>query len=187
MIVTQERLHVISDNIHKMLNRGANQRIKKMFDRIHAADIALLFRTFSFHQRLKLISLISLPEKTAEVVSELDEEIKNELLTELPIDTMVEILSHMSSDDAADALGNLPEEISQKILALLPGEGKELEGLLQFDDETAGGLMSAEFFALEEKTTASEAINALQRAGDLEMAFYIYVINCVGNIFGVVA
>ena len=71
--------------------------------------------------------------------------------------------------------------------ALRPADAEGVEELLHFDPETAGGIMSTEYFALTSATTAKEAITALQNVEDVEMAFYIYTVNEHGRLVGVVS
>ena len=71
--------------------------------------------------------------------------------------------------------------------ALRPADAEGVEELLHFDPETAGGIMSTEYFSLSCDMTAKEAINALQSTEDIEMAFYVYTVNEHGHLVGVVS
>jgi magnesium transporter len=63
----------------------------------------------------------------------------------------------------------------------------EIEQLLQYEEDTAGGIMSTEFFSLTEETTVQEAIDALQHARDVEMVFYVYVTDLHNHLVGVLS
>jgi magnesium transporter len=94
----------------------------------------------------------------------------------------------MSVDDQANLISELPDELRAQIIeALTPDEAQELEEILHYERDSAGGIMSTDFFALPEHTTCAEAITALQGAEDVEMAFYIYVVNSHMNLCGVVS
>ena len=188
MIQRPNKIQIIHTTIHKLVRRGAFQRVSNMLLKYHAADIAEFFRNLRFQDRKICLDLVDDLNKRAEVVSELDEEIKIQLLESMTINTLVDLLSHMSSDDAADSLSCLPERITKSVLGKMEREdGKEVEDLMKFDEETAGGIMIPDFLALEENTTAKEAILKLQDAEKIEMVFYIYVINSYANLVGVLS
>jgi magnesium transporter len=93
----------------------------------------------------------------------------------------------MPTDDVADLLGRLPEEKAAAILKKMKIEGSnEVADLLNYEDDTAGGIMIPDFIALREDTTAAEAIESLQKEHqDVEMPFYLYVIDEYGKLVGV--
>ena len=70
---------------------------------------------------------------------------------------------HMTADDVEALLGRLPDEMSETILGKMENEGSEqVENLLNYEEDTAGGIMVPEFIALKEGTTAKEAMDSLQ-------------------------
>ena len=179
--------NILLDTYRKFIRRGAKRQISNMFLKTHTADTAVLFRHFSQKERIALFNEMS-AEYAAEVLRELDETLVVELLTQCDTKYIVEILKHVPSDDEADILGILPEEISDEILNLMKEEETNaLEELLKYDPSTAGGLMTTQYFALKEETTAKEAISALQESEDAEMAFYLYVIDDRNHLIGVVS
>ncbi|MCH7954433.1 MAG: magnesium transporter [Candidatus Marinimicrobia bacterium] len=180
-------LNILVDTYRKFIRRGAKRQISNMFLKTHTADTAVLFRHFSQKERIALFNEMS-AEYAAEVLRELDETLVVELLTQCDTKYIVEILKYLPSDDEADILGILPEELSDEILNLMKEEETNaLEELLKYDPSTAGGLMTTQYFALKEETTAKEAISALQESEDAEMAFYLYVIDDRNHLIGVVS
>jgi len=103
------------------------------------------------------------------------------------VEDIVRILESMPTDDVADIIGRLPEEKSQAILDKMKrAESQEVEDLLRYGDDTAGGIMVPDFIALREDVTAREAIESLQTEhSDVEMAFYLYVVDEYGKLVGV--
>jgi magnesium transporter len=93
----------------------------------------------------------------------------------------------MPTDDVADLIGRLPEDKSASILEKMKKEGsEEVEGLLRYEDDTAGGIMVPDFIALRENITSREAIESLQKEYmDVEMPFYLYVVDEYGKLVGV--
>jgi magnesium transporter len=93
----------------------------------------------------------------------------------------------MERDDAADLLRELPREQVDRILEHMgPGAG-EVEGLLGYREDTAGALMTPDYFALEEDLTAKEAIERIQQQGEAQASFYVYVIDKLGQLVGVLS
>ena len=93
----------------------------------------------------------------------------------------------MPADDAADLIGRLPEEKAGEILDRMQKDGsEEVESLLGYGEETAGGIMVPDFIALREETTAAEAIASLQKEhSEVEMPFYLYAVDSFGKLVGV--
>jgi magnesium transporter len=89
----------------------------------------------------------------------------------------------------SDLLEHLPQDVADELLKRMKAPDRsEVEDLARYDSATAGGIMSPRFFALHRDTTTSEAIEALHRAdADVEMAFYVYVVNEVDQLLGVVS
>ena len=121
-------------------------------------------------------------------LAELDEHLVLELLTGRDLSSLVPIVSAMNADDQADILALLDDGLREALIdALQPADAADVKDLLHYDPETAGGIMSTEYFSLLATTTAGEAISRLQASYDVEMAFYIYVINQPGHLVGVVS
>lgn len=182
------KVRMLVDTAHKLLRRGAVGNVAKLVAKSHAADIAILFRSLIPPERVTVFNMIRSRTQRAELVSELDAEIATQLLVDLGSEVAVKVLREMSSDDAADVLGALPPELAAQILERMHDEDQEaVEGLMRYAEDTAGGIMVPDFFALREDVTAEEAIDALRNAGDVEMAFYVYVINEFEQLVGVVS
>jgi magnesium transporter len=128
-------------------------------------------------------------EHEAMLFSELEEEILLKLIEDMPAEKIAEILEQMPTDDVADLIGKLSDERAKALLDLMTKEGsEEVEGLLGYDAETAGGIMVPDFIALKEDTTAREAIKGLQKEYvDVEMPFYLYVVDDHGHLVGVIS
>jgi magnesium transporter len=141
----------------------------------------------SLAQQHKLFDMITDVEQKGILFSELEEDIFQDLIEEMPIEAIVEVLESMPADDVADILGRLPEDRSQDILdKMKKAESEEVEDLLRYDDDTAGGIMVPDFIALKDDVTAREAIESLQKEhSDVEMAFYLYVVDEYGKLVGV--
>ena len=178
---------ILLESIKRLLRRDATSHLLKIVQKTHAADLALVFDSLSIHNQRRLFDLMDDVDIKGEVFSNLDEDTFLSLVGQMDLDDIVEILDLMPRDDVADLLGRLPVEKSDAILEKMKKEGsEEVEGLLHYEDDTAGGIMVPEFIALGEDTTAGEAIQSLQKEHlDVEMPFYLYVVDANGKLIGV--
>ena len=182
-----DRNRILVESIKRLLRRGATSHLSKIVNKTHAADLSLVFHSLSLAQQRKLFDLISDIEQKGVLFSELDEDTFQDLIEDMRVEDIVKILESMPTDDVADIIGRLPEEKSQAILdKMKKAESEEVEDLLRYEDDTAGGIMVPDFIALREDVTAKEAIESLQTEhSDVEMAFYLYVVDEYGKLVGV--
>ena len=182
---TDRRLLV--ETIKRLLRRGATSHLRKIVNKTHAADMSGVFHSLSLSHQKNLFNMIEDVEQKGALFSELDEDISLEFIKDMDLDEIVEILERMPTDDAADLVGKMPEEMSGAILEKMTEEGsEEVEVLLRYDDDTAGGIMIPDFIALKENTSAREAIESLQKEHqDVEMPFYLYILDEYGKLVGV--
>lgn len=183
-----QRTFLWLDAVRKLVRRGAYGNLEKVLQKLHPADIAQLLGQLTLAEKQAVFNLLKDPEFAARVLSETDPATGAELLEQLTSAEIAKILREMPSDDAADFLGRLPEEKAEELLRLLGEESsEEVEELLRYGEETAGGIMNPNFLALKGDLTAREAIAEIQKAGDVEMAFYLYVVDERGHLVGVVS
>lgn len=180
---------ILVESVKRLLRRGAISHLAKIVNKTHGADLSALFRSLSLAQQRKLFDMITDVEQKGIVFSELEEDIFQDLIEDMPVEAIVDILESMPADDVADIIGRLPEDRSEDILdKMKKAESEEVEDLLRYDDDTAGGIMVPDFIALKEDVTAREAIESLQTEhSDVEMAFYLYVVDEYGKLVGVIS
>lgn len=178
---------ILVESVKRLLRRGATTNLRKIITKTHAADLAVVFRALSLNSQLRLYNLIEEAAKKGDLFSELDEDTFLPLVEKIDLDDIVGVLELMATDDVADLIGRLPEEKSDAILEKMKREGsEEIEGLLKYDDDTAGGIMVTDFIAFQQDVTAREAIEQIQTDyHDVEMPFYLYVVDEYGKLVGV--
>ena len=182
-----DRNRILVESIKRLLRRGATSSLNKIVNKTHAADLSVVFRSLSLPQQRQLFDMISDVQQKGILLSEIDSDAMVDLISAMQVDAVVQIIENMPADDVADLIGLLPEEKSQAILDMMKtSESEEVEDLLRYDDDTAGGIMVPDFIALGEDITAKEAIDSLQKEHlDVEMAFYLYVVDDYGKLVGV--
>lgn len=162
----------------------AQNALKKM----HPADLAGLFHYLTETEKKWLAENILTSGKLAGVISELEENLVSRFLSLIPEKQFIKALQEMSPDDAVDTLLILPEEKQRQVFEQLTGITKTaIAKLLGFAPDTAGGIMTTEFFALPEKTSVEKAIVQLRGYENKPEILYIYVVDEHQRLSGVVS
>ena len=189
MAELDERLRILSVTISKLYHRDAIDNIKKVFTKTHTADIATVLETFKPDERIDVFRLEHSLEKRAEILSHFDESVQREILDRLEKKEILKLVPLMESDDAADLLGNMSEEESKEILkAMVKEDSEDVADLLAHPVDSAGGLMTSDYLAVDQTLTVADTIKAIQDSEDENLVvFYIYVLNEGSNLVGVVS
>lgn len=181
---------LIINSLRKFINSGSSARVCNLLKNLHAADIASLMIHFTFKEKEALLKILlaNNQQKAADVLSELEPEDAAEVVQDLHVGQISDLFEIIPSDDVAPILPHLPEEMQDSILATMEKEpSEEVQELLLYEEETAGRIMSTDFYALDQDTIISDAITAIQLAGDVESAFYLYVVDEENHLVGVVS
>jgi len=183
-----EALRLVISSARKFINIGVLTRLWNLVKNFHAADIASLMNHLISREKLTLFNTIYEKdiEKAGEVIRELDPEDAAEMIKALPLSQITELFQEIPSDDVAPILQLLPEDLQEKILTAMEDKpSEEVKELLLHEEETAGRIMSTNFYALNQNTNISDAITGMQLEGDVESAFYLYVVDDEDRLVGV--
>jgi sporulation protein YlmC with PRC-barrel domain/CBS domain-containing protein len=139
----------------------------RLLEDMHPADLADIVEELSPEDRESIFENID-SEVAADALTEVEPDIQASILESLETETAADIVEEMSPDEAADALNELGAETSEEILEEMEHEPKtEVRELLEFEEDSAGGLMNTEFIALPEHSTVADALQALRQNEDL--------------------
>jgi len=185
----QGKFDLLLASFQRLLRRGAITNLAKMLGRMHPADIAKVIAHLpSQKEKRTVFELVRGEAERGKVLSELDAGSLQQVLADMPSSEVAGLIKDLGPDDVGDILGVLPEEQAKEILTLMKTEDStEIAEILKYPKDTAGGIMTTEFFALPEDATAQEAIRRLQQATDAEMVFYIYVTDKDEHLVGVLS
>ncbi len=185
----QSKFDIVLLSVQRLLRRGAISNLAKMLGRMHPADVAKVITHLSSpKEKREVFELVRGETKRGQVLSELDGESITQVLADLLQGDVAWLIKDLAPDDVAYILGVLPEERAKEILALMRTEDSTgVADLLKYPKDTAGGIMTTEFFSMSEDATAQEAIRRLQLATDAEMVFYIYVTDKDEHLVGVLS
>jgi len=189
--MAQRKLDVVLDSVKRLLRVGATANLVNLLQKQHPADLAQVFSELPDKDRQSAFTVLA--ERNSrlamEALSELGPESAAALLAGRSADEIVKLLQELPSDDAAAIINYLPEAVSVIVLELMQRRpaGGEVGELLEYPEQTAGRIMNPKVFALSEDMTAAESITALQGSRDVEMVFYLYVIDVRRHLVGVVS
>ena len=189
-MAAQRRIDLVLDSVKRLLRIGATANLLNLLQKQHPADLAQIFGELGDKDREAAFSLLA--ERNGrlamEAVSELGPEAGAALLATRSAEEIARLAQEIPSDDAAALIDYLPEELSTAVLDLMrPKESGVVENLLEYDEQTAGRIMNPHVFALSEDMTVGEAIAELQGNRDVEMVFYLYVVDERRHLVGVVS
>lgn len=147
-------------------------RLAEQLEPLHAADIADLLEQVSGHERRGILRLWG-HEMDGDVLSEIDEGIRDKVIAELPADVLAGAVRDLDSDDVVDLIEDLEEPQQEAILdALDESDRVAVEQSLTYPEYSAGRLMQREVVTAPEHWTVGEAIDFLRRAEWLPDQFY---------------
>ena len=181
-----EDLNQLLDTLRGALERDDPARARQVVDGVHAADLAELMPLLDAQQQSQLIYL--LPSRTAaEVVISLDDAERADVVEDLDSGRVTEIVTSLQPDDAADMVADLPEEQREEVLDRIPEEQSEkIEDLLDYPEDTAGGIMTPDLVALPASATVGQAADMVRQASEDEDIHYVYVVDQNRRLFGLV-
>jgi len=184
----QRRSDVVLDSVRRLLRIGATANLLNLLQKQHPADLGQIFGELHDSERQAAFAILveRQPKLAMESVSELGPERGALLLAGKSAEDIVKLMQEIASDDAAALVDYLPEELSHEVLELMRRrESGQVESLLDYAEQTAGRIMNPNVFALSEDLTVAEAVTALQSAINVEMVFYLYVVDARRHLVGV--
>ncbi|MEE8424168.1 MAG: magnesium transporter, partial [Thermodesulfobacteriota bacterium] len=133
--------------LNELLERKDKKAIGAFLKDLHPADIAEFITFIEEPDKLELFLLLPL-EVASKVIMETDENTRENIIGSLSKRKLTEIVHEMDTDDATDIIGDLPEEEANTVLkGIAKEESQEVQRLLQYEEDTAGGIMQAELAA----------------------------------------
>ena len=174
--MTQEFIN----HIKELIEKNESVLLQDTVAKLHPADIAEICLELTTEQARFLYRQLD-NETAADALIEMDEDLRNELLEELPSEAIAKrFVNYMDTDDAVEIIRDMDEEKQEEVLSNL--QDIELAGdivdLLQYDEDTAGGLMSTEMVVVNGNWSMPECLKEMrQQAEELDDIYYIYVVD----------
>lgn len=180
--ISRESLQQFEELITAKDEKGLLEILKD----IHYADIAEIMNELSQEEAIYLFDILD-SEVTAEILLELDEDVREKILKNLSPKEIAEELDELDTDDAADIISELPEDKKEEVLSELEDleHAKDIVELLRYDDDTAGGLMAKEFVSVNENWSVLTCVREMRKqAENVSRVHSIYVLDDEGRLKG---
>jgi magnesium transporter len=163
-------------------------RVKQQLIELHPADIADLIEEMDYKRRANFMENLD-DQQAIDALEELNLDTQVEIIEQMDAQRASDILEEMSPDEAADILAELPIEKSEGLLQLMESDDAEdVRELMQYEQGTAGALMTNEFLAFPSHITAEQAINQLRELSPTaETIYYLYVMDEEEHLQGVLS
>jgi len=173
-------------DLEELVEGGEVEALDRFISVLHAADLAALFGLLSKALWPEVVSRLSIA-RISDLMEELPDHLRDDLAELLKPDQLTEAIEEMASDDAADVLADLPEPLARNLIEALPLEDRhEVETLLKYPEDTAGGLMQVELVSVPENATVDETIEAVRANADEVSTFhFVYVVDEQNRLAGV--
>ena len=153
-------------NIEKLIEEKKYAEIKKILNEMNDYDIAEIFEDLPTTEQLKIFRLLT-KDIAADVFSYMETDTQSKLITLLSEKEAVEIINDMASDDAADLMDEIPANVVSRLLSKVDPEARrDINGLLNYPDDSAGSIMTTEYMDLKEENTIEEAIRKIKKEYD---------------------
>ena len=152
------------DQLQSNIEAGRDVEIASTVGGLHPKDVADIFDTLKREEILYVYRLLE-SELKSEVIAELEEDVREELLSSISSKEIAEdVIEGLDSDDAADALADLPEAKLEEAMRMVDDQetASEVRELLSYEDGTAGALMAVELVKVEEDWTVARAIREIR-------------------------
>ena len=181
---TDEDIERIKQAIEAKDEAAAREEIREL----HPADVAELFSELNLKEAEWLFNLIETNEAKADVLMELDEEDRKKLLEGMDPEEIGHFIDLLDTDDAVDLIQELDKEEQQEVISHIDDmeQAGNIVDLLQYDEDTAGGLMGTEMIVVNENWSMPQCIKEMRaQAEDLDDVYNIYVVDDEERLLGI--
>jgi magnesium transporter len=188
IITTHDVDELFISTVIRLIQRRAFPNLRNIIAKTHSADIARWFPHLRTEAKVSLFKVLIEEKRMGEVLRDLNSADISEFVEETDPPVVASILHTVPADDVTRILSDLPAEKKGELLNLIEGATSEdVERLLEYEEKTAGSIMTPNFFALPEETTAAEATERIRELADIEMVFYVYVVDEENKLKGVLS
>lgn len=168
------------------LKQGDDRALAELLSQARAGDIAESFELLDDEERSRILFALP-PQTAAEVVMLLGEAVRGDVVDDLDTADLTRLVEHLEPDDAADVLGELEEDQAEQVLAGIDeARSDQIEELMEFDETTAGGIMTPDVVAVPADATVGDAIEKVRRAAPTEDLADVYVVDETHRPIGMV-
>ncbi len=178
------------DMLKELIENESTEEIKAWMEPLHPADIAEIMDDLTMDEA-KYVYLLLEGEKASDVLIEIPENDRKRFLRVLPPELIAsKFIEYMDSDDAADIVADLDEDLKKEVLMGIEDteQAGDIVDLLEYEEDTAGGIMAVEMVSVNENWTVSTCLKEISRqAEEVDEIYYIYVTDDKDKLRGVLS
>ncbi|AXP80882.1 Magnesium transporter MgtE [Mariniflexile rhizosphaerae] len=174
------------NQVERLIEVNDDKALQKLLKDFHYADIAEILDELDLDEAVYIIKLLD-SETTADILMELDEDNREKVLRNLSSKEIADEIGELDTDDAADIISELPEERKREVISHIEDEEHkaEIEELLAYDEDTAGGLMAKELVKVYETWTVAGCLRRIRgQAKEVTRVHSIYVVDKQNRLVG---
>jgi len=176
------------ENVKGLIELKDSDKVKELLFNLHPADIAELCNELN-PEDARFVYLLLDNETAADVLVEMDEDVRKDFLEILPSETIAKrFVDYMDTDDAVDLIREMDEEKQEEIISHIEDieQAGDIVDLLKYDEDTAGGLMGTEMVIVNENWSMPECLKEMrQQAEEMDEIYYVYVVDDDERLRGV--
>jgi len=182
------RMFLVLPEIKELLSQNKKEQLKKIFYDYEPIEIVEILKEFSLKDKVFLFSLLDI-DFAADIFEKTDKGDQLTLLGAFDKTRKAKILDEVAPDERVDFFEQLPEEMVLRFLSIMEEEeAQDVRELMRYDRNTAGGRMTTDFAQIEKGINVEQTLKSLRKtAKDLEMIYYIYVVDRTDKLLGVVS
>ncbi len=177
---------ILLDDIRNLITSEDEKALLTLFEDVHHADVAEILDEVNWDEAVYLVRLLD-SETTSEALMELDDDVRERLLESLTPKEIAEEIEEMDTDDAVDAIAELDEQIQEAVISQIEDEEHkaDIREMLQYDEDSAGGLMAKELIKVKETWTVAGCVREMRRqAEEVTRVHSIYVVTKENELLG---
>jgi magnesium transporter len=177
-------------NLKRNLKTDDQAALRKGMEELHPADIAEILDELNKNEGRALFSILE-EEIAADVLVELEEDVRENLLSSLSSKEIADqVIDNIESDDAADVIAELPDEVQEEIIKLIedPEQASDIADLLNYDENTAGGLMAKELIAVNKNWAVLKCVKEMRHQAEIiDDVYAVYVVDNQEKLLGILS
>lgn len=182
----EQEQKLTADQIIKFLEERNFKELKEELENLHPVDLVDAIEELDKKQRMLVFRLLS-KEEAAEVFTDMNSDMREELLEALTDSELKEIMDEMYVDDTVDVLEEMPANVVDRLLMATDEETrKQINTLLQYPEDSAGSIMNIEYISLRKEMTVADAILKIRQVGINRETIYTCYVTEKRKLIGVV-
>jgi len=172
--------------IQNLVSKQNQNKLKKLLDDLHPADIADILESLPIEQRSIIWELVR-SENDGDILVEVSDAVRQTLIADMDSSEILAAAEQLDTDEIADIAPDLPENVFQDLLDSLDAQNRErLESILSYPEDTVGSLMDHEVITVRDDISLEVALRYLRKLGSLpNHTDKLFVVDRSGSLKGI--